>query len=207
MNDDELLALLRDADPALTSRAPLPDINLLVEAALRADTVSLSDNTVTDTTTRTAKAAAGRERRRLFGLAAAAALLVGGGITAGITVNSGNGHSTTADAPLSLTLAGDGIRKCAAPVPDQFAGYPTLFYGTATSVKGPLVTFHVDHWLRGGGTDTVLVNSDPALPESLTFTVGQHYIVAADKNDTIPACGANGASKETWQDFRLAFGK
>ncbi|MFD3309579.1 hypothetical protein [Streptomyces sp. NPDC058694] len=207
MNDDELLALLRAGDPALTSRAPLPDANRLVEAALQTDAVILSENTATDTTTRTAKAAAGRGRRRLFGLAATVALLIGGGITVGITANSGDGHSDTANTPLSLTLAGDGNSKCAAPVPDQLAGYPTLFYGTATSVKGPLVTFHVDHWLRGGGTDTVLVNSDPDLPERLTFTVGEHYIVAADENDTIPVCGANWASQETWKEFRQAFGK
>lgn len=207
MNDDELLALLRAGDPALTSRAPLPDTNRLVEAALQTGAVILSEDTSTNSPTRTVKAAAGRGRRRLFGLAAAAALLLGGGITVGITANSGNGHSPTANAPLSLTLAGDGTRKCAEPVPDQLAGYPTLFYGTATSVKGPLVTFHVDHWLRGGGTDTVLVNSDPDLPEKLTFTVGEHYIVAADKNDTIPVCGANWASEGTWKEFRRASGK
>ncbi|MER5789641.1 hypothetical protein [Streptomyces sp. NPDC001980] len=204
MNDDELLTLLREADPALTSQAPLPDIDRLVEDALNTDAVLPSENTATDTP-HTAKATAGRGRRSLLGLAAAAALLLGGGITVGIAANSGNGHSTTAGASLNLTLPGNAVGKCQAPVPDQLAGYPTLFYGTVTSVKGPLVTFHVDHWLRGGGSRTVLVSSDPDLPERLTFTVGQHYIVAADKDGTIPRCGANWVSDETWQQFRQAF--
>ncbi|MFF7474698.1 hypothetical protein [Streptomyces sp. NPDC008092] len=205
MNDDELLTLLRAADPALTPRAPLPDIDRLVEDALNTEFVLEPENTATATVTHPEKATAGKGRRRLFGLAAAAALLLGGGITAGIAANNGNGHPAEAAAPLSLALSSSALGKCQEPVPDQLAGYPTLFYGTAASVKGPLTTFHVDHWLRGGGSDTVVVNSDPDLPEQLTFTVGQHYIVAADKNGTIPVCGANWVSDETWQQFRQAF--
>ncbi|MEV6171480.1 hypothetical protein AB0L99_25045 [Streptomyces sp. NPDC051954] len=205
MKDDELLALLRDADPALTSQAPPPDINRLVEAAMKTDSVAPSENTDFDTTTRTAKTATGRGRRRLFGLAAAAALLLGGGITAGITANSGSGHATEAVKELNLT--GNGNAKCQAPVPDQLAGYPTLFYGTVTSVKGPLISFHVDHWLRGGGTSTILVSNNPDFPENLTFTVGQHYIVAAESDGSIPSCGANWVSDETWKQFSDAFGK
>ncbi|MFC9842908.1 hypothetical protein ACFWFF_29090 [Streptomyces sp. NPDC060223] len=166
-----------------------------------------SESTAIDPTTRAAKVTAGRGRRRLSGLAAAAALLIGGGIAAGITANSGNGHSTADGAPLTLTVAGGSYPKCQAPVPDQLAGYPTLFYGTATSVKGFLVSFHVDHWLRGGGTDTVLVSGDSDFPEQLTFTVGQHYIVAADKDGTIPACGANAASDETWREYSQVLGQ
>ncbi|MCX5554428.1 hypothetical protein [Streptomyces sp. NBC_00038] len=196
MNDNELLTLLRDADPALTSRAPLPDINRLVEAAM---------NTDFDTTTPTTNITAGRGRQRLFGLAAAAALLLGGGLTAGITANSGNGPATEAVKELNLT--GNGNGKCQAPVPDQLAGYPTLFYGTVTSVKGPLISFHVDHWLRGGGTRTILVSNDPDFPENLTFTVGQHYIVAAESDGAIPSCGANWVSDKTWEQFSDAFGK
>jgi len=209
VNDNELLTLMRDADPALTSRAPLPDINRLVVAAMKNDSVATSENTDFDTTTPTAKITAGRGRQRLFGIAAAAALLLGGGITAGITANSGNGHATGAAKELNLTVTanGNGSGKCQAPVPDQLAGYPTLFYGTVTSVKGPLITFHVDHWLRGGGTRTILVSNDPDFPESLTFTVGQHYIVAAEKDGSIPSCGANWVSDKTWKRFSDAFGK
>jgi len=211
VNDNELLTLLREADPASTSRAPLPDINRLVEAAMKTDSVATPENTEIDTTTSTAKITAGKGRRRLLGLAAAAALLLGGGVTAGITANSGNGHTTEAVKELSLSAAATGndkgSEKCQAPVPDQLAGYPTLFYGTVTSVKGPLITFHVDHWLRGGGTRTILVSNDPDFPENLTFTVGQHYIVAAERDGAIPSCGANWVSDKEWRQFSDAFGK
>ncbi|MFK4106113.1 hypothetical protein ACI2L1_39865 [Streptomyces sp. NPDC019531] len=206
MNDDELLTLLRAADPALTSCAPLPDIDRLVEDVLNTESVALSDNNATGIVTPAANVTAGKGRRRLFGLAAAAALLLGGGITAGITANSGNGHETAAGAPLKLTVAHSTTsRKCAPPVPDQLAGNPTLFYGTVTSVKGPLTTFHVEDWLRGGGTRTVLVNQDPDV-EHLTFTVGQRYIVAADEDGTVPICGANWVSDKTWKEFSQEFG-
>lgn len=82
MNDDELLARLRSADPALTSSAPLPDTNRLVEATLNTDTALQPAETAAGTTTRPAKAA-GRGRRNLFGLAAAAGLLMLGGGIAG----------------------------------------------------------------------------------------------------------------------------
>ncbi|MGW3284625.1 hypothetical protein ACWDR3_08275 [Streptomyces sp. NPDC001002] len=201
MNDSELLTLMRDADPAATSRAPLPDINRLVEAAMKNNSVATSENTDFDATNSAARISAGRGRQRFFGIAAAAALLLGGGITAGITANSGNGHATSAVKQLNLTVSGNGSGKCAAPVPDQLAGYPTLFYGTVDSVKGPLITLHVDHWLRGGGSRTILVSNDPDFPENLTFTVGQHYLVAADSDGAIPSCGANWVSEETWEQF------
>ena len=207
MNDNELLTLLRAADPALTSRAPLPDIDRLVEDAMNTESVALSDDNATGISTPAAKATAGKGRRRVFGLAAAAALLLGGGITAGIAAHSGNGDATASGSPLQLTAAhSTAPTKCAEIVPDQLAGYPTLFYGRVTSVKGPLTTFHVDHWLRGGGPRTVLLNYDPGV-EHLTFAVGEHYIVAADGNDTVPMCGANWLSGKDWKKFSQEFGK
>ncbi|MFG2959010.1 hypothetical protein ACGF5O_35495 [Streptomyces sp. NPDC048291] len=207
MNDDELLTLLRAADPALTSRAPLPDIDRLVEDALSTESVALSDNNATGIGTPAAKATAVKGRRRVFGLAAAAALLLGGGVTAGIAAHSGNGGATAAGTPLQLTGAHSTTpAKCAEIVPDRLAGYPTVFYGRVTSVKGPLTTFHVDHWLRGGGPRTVLLNYDADV-EHLTFSVGEHYIVAADDRDTVPMCGANWMSGRDWKKFSQEFGK
>ncbi|RPE37331.1 hypothetical protein EDD90_0158 [Streptomyces sp. Ag109_O5-1] len=206
MNDDELLARLRAADPAQTSSAPPPDIDRLVEAALTIDTTPRPETTTTGSTTRPAPAAAGR--RRLFGLAAAAALLLaGGGIAAGITAGGDSAHPS-ASAPLTLTVAsGTADTKCMEPTPDSLRGYPTLFGGTATSVKGSSVTFRVDHWFRGGDSKTVRLNSDPDQPETLTFTVGEHYIVAATKDGTVPPCAANMASDETLSRFRQASGQ
>ncbi|WP_210593403.1 hypothetical protein [Streptomyces sp. GESEQ-35] len=208
MNDDELLARLKAADPALTPTAPLPDINRLVEATLTTDTTPQSANTAVDNTTHPAKTTAGRGRRRLFGLAAAAALLVLGGVAAGgIMANDDNGHGTSAN-PLVLTNeSGSAGQKCREPLPDNLREYPTLFEGTVTSVQGSSVTFRVDHWLIGDGTDTVVLDSGADQPESLTFVDGEHYIVAADKDGVVPPCGANSASTETMNKFRQAYGK
>jgi hypothetical protein len=201
VNDDELLARLKSADPALTSKAPLPDINRLVEATLSTD-VNVDLNS--DTALQPAKTP-GRVRRNLFGLAAAAGLLMlAGGVAGGIITNNDSGHSTSAT-PLTLTVAGSS-GKCQEPVPDRLRGYPTLFVGTVTSVNGALVTFRVDYWLNGGGTDTVVLDSDTDQPEHLTFSDGGRYIVGA-RDGVVPSCAANAASDETIGKFRQAFGK
>ncbi|MFJ5307032.1 hypothetical protein [Streptomyces sp. NPDC088350] len=209
MNDDELLARLRSADPALTTQAPPPDIDRLVEATLNTDTALQSATTVAGVTT------AGRGRRHLLGLAATAGLLMlGGGVAGGIMANNGNnndnnkdkgdGHSISAGA-LRLTAEG-GSAKCAAPSPDTLRGFPTLFEGTVTSIKGPIVTFRVDRWFKGGDAETAVLDSNTGRPETLTFLDGEHYIVAA-KDGVVPPCGANGASAETIDNFRQAYGK
>ncbi|MET8830011.1 hypothetical protein ABZX40_30960 [Streptomyces sp. NPDC004610] len=221
MNDDELLARLRAADPALTSSAPPPDIDRLVEATLNTpDTPSTLDTPTTpttldspttpDTPTTThlaqPQAIARRKRRGLLGLAAATALLLlGGGITAGIMAADGGGD-TTPDATGPLTLVADGTpAKCAEPTPDTLRGYPTLFQGTVTSIEGTTVTFRVDYWLTGAdGAETVLLESDPDRPEALTFTAGEPYLVAAE-NGVVPPCGANWISPEAGAQFREAF--
>ncbi|WP_262059446.1 hypothetical protein [Streptomyces sp. STR69] len=213
MNDDELLARLKAADPALTSSAPPPDIDQLVEATL---------NTVTPTATApvSAGAPAVRPRRHLLGLAAAVGLLLlGGGIGVGVMANGGGGGGTAnaggnqakhsgSSAPagaLRLTAEG-GSAKCVAPTPDTLRGYPTLFLGTVTSVKGTVVTFRVDHWLKGGTARTVVLDSDTSRPEALTFSNGDRYIVAA-KDGVVPVCGANGVTADDIAKFRQAYGK
>ncbi|MDH6214877.1 hypothetical protein [Streptomyces pseudovenezuelae] len=221
MNDDELLARLKSADPALTPEAPLPDIDRLVEATLTSDTAFSSATTpagaTAGTTPRPAKTTAGRGRRQFLGLAAAGLLLLGGGIAGGIMANNGSGngsgngngvgHSAKAAAPLTLTAeAGGATGKCVEPTPDLLRKYPTLFGGTVTSVKGSAVTFRVDYWLKGGDAGTVVLDSGSDDVERLTFSVGESYIVAA-KDGVVPMCGANSASPETIAEFRQAFGK
>ncbi|XUL89300.1 hypothetical protein ACQ86D_23860 [Streptomyces galilaeus] len=212
MNDDELLARLKAADPALTRSAPPPDIDQLVEATL---------NTVTPTAPLNAGAPSVRPRRHLLGLAAAVGLLVlGGGIGVGVMANGGGGGGGTANTggnqakhsgssaaagALRLTAAG-GSAKCMAPTPDTLRGYPTLFIGTVTSIKGTVVTFRVDHWLKGGTARTVVLDSDTSRPEALTFIDGDQYIVAAEK-DVVPVCGANGITADEIPKFLKAYGK
>ncbi len=87
MNDDELLAHLKATDPALTSKAPRPDVTRLVEATM---------NTNTATTTAPTKAVQNaRPRRRLVpALAFTALLLVGGGVSWGVAQGGGEGRRT-----------------------------------------------------------------------------------------------------------------
>ncbi|MEV7284078.1 hypothetical protein AB0O01_05840 [Streptomyces sp. NPDC093252] len=213
MNDDELLARLRAADPALTSSAPPPDTDRLVEATMSTLNTSNTPNTPNTPTViplvppqQQPQATTRRKRYGLLGLAAATALLLlGGGIAAGIM--AGDGDSGTTPEAAALTLTADGTpAKCAEPTPDTLRGYPTLFEGTVTSIEGTVVTFRVDHWLTGGdGADTVLLDSAPDRPETLTFTAGEPYLVAAD-NGVVPPCGANWISPETSAEFRRAFG-
>lgn len=212
MNDDELLARLKSADPARTRLAPPPDIDRLVEATLNTDTAVQSATAAVAVTT------AGWGRRHRVGLAAAGALLVlGGGVAGGMMANSGdsNGrpavatspalsHSSAPTGPLRLT-AGGGSAKCMEPSPETLGGYPTLFAGTVTSVKDATVTFHVDEWFKGGGAAAVELTADTEVPETLTFSEGEHYIVAA-RDGVVPPCGANAASPETVARFRQAFG-
>ncbi|MFI0508165.1 hypothetical protein ACH3Y9_06155 [Streptomyces sp. WSLK1-5] len=207
MNDDELLARLRAVDPALTSKAPLPDVNRLVEAALNTDTAPWPAQHAADVTVQPARPPARRGRPRLFGLAAAAGLFVlAGAVTGGVMARHDAGPAPTA-APLTLVATGSAGAKCAEPVPDRLRRFPTLFDGTVTSVEGPSVAFRVDHWLQGGGADRVVLNSDPGRPEAQTFTKGERYVVAADKHGVVPVCGANMVSGDALSEFHKAFGK
>ncbi|WP_217556481.1 hypothetical protein [Streptomyces sp. GbtcB6] len=207
MNDDELLARLKAADPALAARAPLPDVDRLVEAVSHTGTTLRPERDATGVPALPAKTATRRRRHPLALAAAVGALLLGGGITGGLMANHGSGTSPSAG-PLRLTVtSGSAGAKCAAPVPDRFRQYPLLFEGTVTSVSGSSASFRVDHWLQGGaGAGTARLTSDTHVPERLAFSVGEHYIVAADADGTVPACGANGVTDATADKFRQAYG-
>ncbi|MDF3143721.1 MULTISPECIES: hypothetical protein [unclassified Streptomyces] len=214
MNDDELLAHLKAVDPALTSNAPLPDINRLVEVAITHDTTH-------DTTTRPAPGAAtvtrlspqrlpGAGRRRLLMPAAAVALLVGGGITWGVATNQGQSPSA---GPLALTVedldSGAPSSACAEPTADTLRRNATAFEGTVTSEEGDRVEFRVDHWYRGGDTTTTTarLGNDEDWPEGWVFEVGQHYLVTAE-NGVVPVCGGTIRATDQGRDlFRQAFEK
>ncbi|MFI6541702.1 hypothetical protein ACIBO9_00525 [Streptomyces prunicolor] len=204
MNDDELLDRLKSADPALTTQAPPPDIDRLVEDTLNTDTALQS------ATTAAGIATAGWGRRRLFGLAAAGLLVLGGGVAGGIMANSGNGNGHSAAAKtaptagaLRLTAEG-GSGKCVPPGLATLRKYPTLFEGTVTSVKGSTTTFRVDQWFKGGDAETVVLTSDTGIPETLTYAEGGPYIVGA-KDGFVPPCAAIDATPETIAEFHQAF--
>jgi hypothetical protein len=216
MNDDELLAHLKATDPALTSKAPRPDVTRLVEATM---------NTNTATTTAPAKAVQNaRPRRRLVpALAFAALLLVGGGVSWGVA-QGGESPVDKAEAgaagvgsvphlePLTLILpeGGPGTAKCAAPTADLLRGHEMAFEGTVTTEKGDRVVLKVDHWYRldpnlANPSDVVRLSSDSTLSEAQDFRIGTHYLVTAD-DGFVPMCGGTTeATDEARAMFREAF--
>ena len=206
MNDDELLARLKSADPALTGIAPPPDIDRLVEDTLNTDTALQTATTAAGITT------AGWARRHLLGLAAAGLLVLGGGIAGGIMANNGNGNGHPASAKTSASAgalrltAGGGSGKCVVPGVDTLGKYPVLFEGTVTSVNGSTATFRVDQWFKGGDAATVELVGDTDIPETLTYSEGEQYIVGA-RDGVVPPCAAIEATPKDIAEFRQAFGK
>ncbi len=216
MNDDELLAHLKATDPALTSKAPRPDVTRLVEATM--NTTPTTTPTPTPTTVRTAP------RRRLVpALAFAALLLVGGGITWGAaqggapTTDNAGAPSAPATPlprpqPLNLTLADPGLvaAACVEPTPDLLRRHQLAFEGTVTAKQGNRVDLRVDHWYRAGTgpadrPDEVRLTNDEGYAEATLFEVGGHYLVTAE-GGTVQVCGgtteATAAAREL---FRAAF--
>ncbi|WP_330289288.1 hypothetical protein [Streptomyces sp. NBC_00576] len=216
MNDDELLAHLKATDPALTSKAPRPDVTRLVEATM---------NTNTATTTKTATATQGaRPRRRLVpALAFTALLLVGGGVSWGVARGGeGPADKTGAGAagvgrvpqlePLTLILpeGNPGTAACAAPTPDLLRRHELAFEGTVTAEQGDRVVLQVDHWYRldpnlANPSDEVRLSNDGAFLEAPDFRIGAHYLVTAD-DGMVPTCGGTTeATDEARAMFREAF--
>jgi hypothetical protein len=216
MNDDELLAHLKATDPALTSKAPRPDVTRLVEATM---------NTNTATTAAPAKAVQNaRPRRRLVpALAFAALLLVGGGVSWGVA-RGGEGPADKAGAgaagvgrvpqlePLTLILpeGNPGTAKCVAPTPDLLRRHDLAFEGTVTAEQGDRVVLQVDHWYRldpnlANPSDEVRLSNDGAFAEAPDFRIGAHYLVTAD-DGIVPMCGGTTeATDEARAMFREAF--
>ncbi|GAA3776630.1 hypothetical protein ACFS5L_34620 [Streptomyces phyllanthi] len=222
MNDLELLARLKAADPALTSDAPLPDVNRLVEATMTIDTGTRPEKSTNgtgtrpetssvETATRPAKSTLGGGRRRLLPMAAAAALLVvGGGVTWGVMAADERPDSarSSSTAPLALTAEGaDGATQalCVEATVDLLRGYPVAFEGTVTSEEGLRVDLRVDHWFRGGDATTVRLTHHELHPEAIALKVGQRYLVTAE-DGVVPICGGTiEATEETRSLYRRAF--
>ncbi|MGY1499430.1 hypothetical protein ACW4TU_23080 [Streptomyces sp. QTS52] len=218
MNDDELLAHLKATDPALTSKAPRPDVTRLVEATMSTNT---NMNAAATTTTQVA-----RPRRRLVpALAFTALLLVGGGVSWGVA-RGGESAADKAGAgvagggqvpglePLTLILPdGDSTVavKCAAPTPELLRRHELAFEGTVTAEKGDRVVLRVDHWYRldanlANPTDVVRFSSDNGNSEAPDFPLGAHYLVTADSG-IVPICGGTTeATDEGRAMFEEAFG-
>ncbi|MDQ0767068.1 hypothetical protein [Streptomyces canus] len=207
MNDDELLARLRAADPAVTASAPASDINRLVEAAMTADNQTRRTPSATRAVTpidRTAR----RSRRIAFAAAAVVVLVMGAGAVWQTGADHGAGGAQQT-APLALTLDGETSAKCMEPTPDLLRTFEIAFEGSVTSRNGDQVVFRIDHWFRGGDADTAQLTNDGADggSETLAFEIGQRYLVTA-QDGVVPVCGGtNIATAEGTALFHRAFDK
>jgi hypothetical protein len=214
VNDDELLAQLKGADPA--AHAPEPDLDRLLEATMTTDTEARPDTTNTT-------------RRRWLPAVAAGVLLAGGALAWGIAANSGDENqpvagpptataSTPASVPtatastpasvLKLTIGAAPNAKCRPVDVADLRQMETAFAGTATAIKGEQVTLQVDHWYRGGDATTVEVQSDADAVTTLLgvdFKVGGTYLITA--NDAqVTLCGESApTSPELLALYKQAF--
>jgi hypothetical protein len=184
VNDDELLARLRAADPASSPGAPEPDLDRLVEATMA---------TQTQPSTRPVR------RGRWLIAAASAAVVAAGGIGWGLAGHDNNNQPVAiapAAAPLKLTVGGGAAGKCRAVEVGDIRRMQVAFEGTATAMEGELVTLHVDRWYHGGTASTVEVRSDADAVATLLgveFKVGESYLVTATKGQ-VSLCGESGPS-------------
>ncbi|MEU6222411.1 hypothetical protein [Streptomyces sp. NPDC047042] len=208
MNDEELLARLKATDPALTSKAPRPDVPRLVEATMNTPTTT----TTTTTTTATTPGAAPRHRLVPALVFTALLLVAGGGITWGVARGGEEAKAQAAPPattttpgvhpqpqaepkPLTLTFPDSGAMaaKCVEPSPDLLRRHQLAFEGTVIAEQDDRVDLRVDHWYRAT-TDPadrpteVRLTNDEAYSEAPAFEIGGHYLVTAE-NGTVPMCG------------------
>lgn len=203
MNEDELLARLRAADPARLPTPP-PDIDRILEAAMT--TTRTPADTAADTGT-AADGGTGSRRRnprpRLLAAAAAAVLTAGGLVAWQVTRAPVAAPSA---APLVLSVEGTaGSLKCAAPTAEVLRTNTLAFEGTATSVTDDRVVFRVRHWYRGdAGVRVVTLRAVRGL-EGVTFTSGERFLVAAADGGVAPCGGTAPAEPQMRELYRDAF--
>jgi len=194
MTDDDLEALLRQADPA-ADLAPLTSLRI---THLLEDTMS----TDIQTTPHTPAPAPRRARVGLLVAASAALLLAGAGYLSlggfGHSPASATKHDQTATVT-QLTVGGAAV-KCAAPTSEVLATAQVAFEGTVRTVDGGVVTLVPSKFFAGPTTDTVKLAqtdgaSDVLLGGSNTFKIGSTYLVAANDGQ-VQACYSGEATPE-----------
>lgn len=212
MNDDELRAALRGADPA----AGLPP----ADPARVADLLEAAVSTTRPTPDVTAGAAeaggraadAGARRRRPWVVAlavAAAAAAVAAVAVPVIRSQEAPGAVTT----LTVTNV-DPLTASCLPVAD-ILGDPrtqTAFSARVTAVDGDRVSLDVGRVFRGEPGDRVVIDAPPADAQAAAtiggfpFEVGADYLVTAT-DGVVAVCGASGpATPELRAEYDRAFG-
>jgi len=200
MDDEELEARMRAADPA---RGPAPAdswIDDLVEATL-----------VTDTSTRPST----RRAWAMVAAAAAVVAVVGGGawaLTAGDDDDRGRDPTPEAQPQTELTLTlpePDAMQMCVEFSPEVLAPLQVALSGEATEVDGSTVRLTPDHWYRGGDADVVVLEApspDVLLEGGIVLVEGERYLIGADRGQ-VATCGLSGPySTELAAAYEEAFG-
>lgn len=185
MNDDDLRALMRQADPT-TGDPRLDDarIRRIVAAAERDD---LAEKTAT----------APRRRRRLF-----AGVSIGAAATAGAAALIAGLVATPA-----IQAPGPGPDEtpaaCQAPTVANLQEFDTAYEATATAVTGENVTLTVTE-VFAGTPGTTLTVEQVQEDTGVLFTAGQTYLVAAT-DDFISPCDSGPATDALRQLYTTAF--
>ncbi|MDQ1112344.1 hypothetical protein QE418_001792 [Microbacterium testaceum] len=187
MNDDDLRALLRDADPG-RGQQPLDDarIRRIVAAAERDGLGGTGEP-------------APRRRRRLFAGAsigaaatAAAGLLIAGLVATPAVQAPGPSETSASCAPTSVESLRDS---------------DTAYEATAITVVGDDVTLEVTRVFAGspGRTLTVPQQHDPANPDGAgLFVAGESYLIAS-ADEYISDCDSGPATDALRQIYARAF--
>ena len=195
MNDDELLARLRAADPA-ASLAPADPGRT---ARLLEDT--MSHDTETSRFPSVDQDTPVRRRSPLAWLVAAAAVLVIAGVGVFAVVGGDDNPSVpTAKEPapsvLALSVRPPSSAKCMVVSPEVLANQQVAFAGTVATITDGLVTLDVTNWYRGGDADQVTVQAPStdlaALVSAADFQVGERYLVSAT-DGFVSVCGFTAA--------------
>jgi len=185
MNDDDLRALMRKADPT-TGDPRLDDarIRRIVAAAERDDLAGETAN-------------APRRRRRLF-----AGVSIGAAATAGATALIAGLVATPA-----IQAPGPGPDEtpaaCEAPTVASLQEFDTAYEATATTVTGDDVTLTVTQVFAGSPGATLTVEQVQE-DTGVLFTAGQSYLVAAT-DDFISPCDSGPATPTLRQLYTTAF--
>lgn len=188
MNDDELFARLRAADPA----SSLPPADPSQVARLMEDTMAESRETGT------------HNRGPLTWLVAAAALAIIAGVGVFVIVNGRGENSSVpvvaAPTVTSLSMGPAPTGKCMVPNASVIANQEIAFAGTVSSLTDSSAVFAVDHWYHGSPTDSVIVAAPPEgltdLTAAVQFAVGQRYLISATGGN-VTLCGFSGSYDDT----------
>lgn len=207
MNDDELQALLRGADPA--TRLPPADRAWVTDHL--EDAVITTRPTPVDEAHDAAGTARAARRRRpwLVGTAVAVGVAAAAAVVTPVALSRAPGLPAVST---TLTAAGGGGGAAfdCPPVAQVLPTTDTAFQGRAVQVDGDRVLLAVDRVYRGEPGEGVALVADQQGTASTVggfpFEVGQEYLVSASQG-TVAVCGGSGpVTPELQAEYDRAFG-